>query len=484
MRVPLAALVILAAGAAPAAAAPVLAVGPDRTVLRDDPHLPPRATSDLPPPPDGASAQRGRPAATLRGGRRKVRRALARALDRGQITPAEHDEWRAVYREALDMRQRLAGARQDQLSAVIETLEDITVAGGLKASRMPALFLQLARNTEYWPDEPYPASGQRVVFAGSRIVFQHYAGQGLQIQPLANFGKANALWRDGHVNRLRGLVDELVAIASRRAGFTTWEYWFEFGGGSPPWTSAMAQGTAIQALTRASDLLADPSYGRVARRAVGAFRKRAPRGVRVRGMDGGNHYLIYSFSKGLRVLNAFAQSLTGLYDYAAATGEDRALELFEAGDRSLRAELPRYDTGAWTLYSLGGAEATLEYHELATGFMSNLCDRLADVAHCDAAARFERYTRESPRLRLRTHRLVEDGPRRVRFRLSKGSTVRITISRRGSVVHSASAYVPYGIRSFAWVPPRPGEYVVTLAAESFDGTRGSTSGTIIVRERP
>ena len=75
---------------------------------------------------------------------------------------------------------------------------------------MPAAFLQLRRNAEFWrtrgfPKAPQPKrkpctgaaglGGARVSFEGDPVVFQWYPGQGLQIQPLANFGKANALWR-------------------------------------------------------------------------------------------------------------------------------------------------------------------------------------------------------------------------------------------------------------------------------------------------
>ena len=125
-----------------------------------------------------------------------------------------------------------------------------------------------------------------------------------------------------------------------------------------------------------------------------------------------------------------------------------------------------------------------EYHELATDFLANLCEKLATDPYCDAAARFEGYEGESPRLDLKTSRLVEDNLQYVRFSLSKRSSVRMTVSRAGSVVHSASATVPYGTHAFAWTPARPGDYVVTLAAESFHGTNGSTSGTITVREKP
>jgi hypothetical protein len=480
MRLRLALAISLAALAAgPAQAAPVLQVGPDGAVMREDPYVPSRAATDLPVPAGRRAQARARPAA-----RTTVRKAIERAFDAGQITAEERAGWRSAYSDALRTRARLSGARRTQLSSVIGTLQRIAGADQLTAARMPALFLQLERNTEYWPSGPYPASGQRVSFAGSELIFQHYAGHGLQIQPLANFGKANGLWRAGRQNRLRGLLDELVAIKSRRGRFTTWEYWFAFGGGTPPWMSAMAQGTAIQALARGSQLLGDRSYLKVARSAIRAFSTRAPVGVRTRGRDGGNHYLIYSFSPGLRVLNAFAQTLNGLYDYATIAQHARALQLFEKGELSLRAELPSYDTGAWTLYSLNGAEATLEYHELATQFVANLCERLATEPYCSTATRLEGYQSEPPRLALVTSRLREGNLQYVRFTLSKRSTVRMTISRGDEVVHSAVASASYGTRSFAWTPRAAGEYAVTLAATSFNGTEGSASGTITVRPRP
>ena len=472
------ALLVVAAGGGEAQAAPVLEVRPDGVVKRDDPYLPPRAETDLPRPAGGTTAARARPAA-----RTTVRKAITRAYDAGQITEEERDAWRETYGEALRTRSRLSGARRAQLSYVIETLEAIAGADQLDESRMPAQFLQLARNTEYWRTRPYPANGTRIVFSDSELVFQHYSGYGLQIQPLANFGKANALWRDEKVNRLRTLLDELVLIASRRGRFTTWEYWFTFGGGRQPWMSAMAQGTAIQALSRAAQLLDEPAYLTVARRAIRAFSTRYPVGVRAPGRGGGNHYLIYSFSPGLRVLNAFTQTLNGLYDYATISAHARAMELFVKGERSLQAELPDYDTGAWTLYSLGGAEATEEYHELASDFIANLCERTGTAFWCDTALRLEGYLSEAPRMELVTKELVEDKKQYVRFHLSKRSTVRMTVSRGDDVVHSFTATSPYGVRAYGWTPTRPGLYTVTFSATSFGGTTGSASGTIEVQPK-
>ena len=96
--------------------------------------------------------------------------------------------------------------------------------------------------------------------------------------------------------------------------------------------------------------------------------------------------------------------------YCSNACRQRAYRRRTAGTSTVVAELPGYDTGAWTLYSLAGAEATLEYHTLATDFLANLCEKLGPGPYCDASARFDGYQGESPRLDLVTSRLVEKNP--------------------------------------------------------------------------
>ena len=214
---------------------------------------------------------------------------------------------------------------------------------------------------------------------------------------------------------LRALLDRMVALASQRGGFTAWEYFFAFGGGTPPWISGLAQGTAIQALTRGSQLLGDPRYVAFARGALGAFEARPPLGVRAPSTSGsGRHYLIYSFSSGLRVLNGFLQSLVGLYDFAAATKDRRAERLFKAGDRAARREIPRYDTGAWSLYASGGAESDLGYHRLVRDFLQSLCDRTKTARLLRAARSVRPLPARAHARRLRRRR--RRAPRRGRQR--------------------------------------------------------------------
>ena len=102
--------------------------------------------------------------------------------------------------------------------------------------------------------------------------------------------------------------------------------------------------------------------------------------MRVRGRDGGNHYLLYSFSRGLRVLNAFAQSLNGLYDYATIADHERAMRLFEKGEGVAPGRAARLRHGRVDALLARGAEATLEYHQLATDFLGNLCEKLGQAS--------------------------------------------------------------------------------------------------------
>ena len=55
---------------------------------------------------------------------------------------------------------------------------------------------------------------------------------------------------------------------------------------------------------------------------------------------GGAHYLQYSGLPKLQMLNGFIQSLVGLYDFAALTGDATARSLFDAGDLAARAGGP------------------------------------------------------------------------------------------------------------------------------------------------
>ena len=449
------------------AAAPVLVLDGDRVERREDPHLP---ALDLPSPPSAGV----RAAAVRRAqARRTVRGELARLLAEGQIDQATHDTYRSGYNLARKAYKELTGARKAALGGALDNAELVAASGQLTPSRLAPLFLTVERNRQWWTTGPLLSNGRRVEFAGSELVWQYYTDQGIQLQVLANFGKANGLVQAKDDEALRALLDELVPLASDREGVLAWEYWFRFGGGSPPWASGMAQATGVQALARAAARLGEPAYRDAAVRALALFETPAPRGVRVDG-EAGPHYLLYSFAPGLRVLNGFLQAVIGLHDGALLLGEPRAQALFETGDAEARRETILSDTGAWSLYSIGddpaaGRESSLHYHRVVTDFLERLCDRLEAAEYCDAEVRFKGYEQVAPVVRPLTRRVRAGRPADLRFVLSKIARVRLQVADGDRIVATRSATVGYGKRSLTWTPREPGTYELRATAADLAG---------------
>ena len=322
------------------------------------------------PPPGGERACASAPLARA-SARRPSPAALARVERAGAITPEQRDAWLATYRRARATAAGLRSGRSGELRAVVarRRVARPPPAADLDADarRVPAApaqrrVLAHARVPEgaaaraqavhgrgrarrrardvrgrpgrlpvvSGPGPADPAAGE--LRQGQRAVARVRGGAAADPRrprrpappPPTPRRPAPRRRRPGAALRpeeLRALLDRMVALASERGGFTAWEYFFAFGGGTPPWISGLAQGTAIQALTRGSQLLADPKYVAVARARARRVRAQAaarrPRAPRRRGT--GRHYLIYSFATGLRVLNGFLQSLVGLHDFADAT---------------------------------------------------------------------------------------------------------------------------------------------------------------------
>jgi hypothetical protein len=475
----IAALLALAC-AGEAAASPVLVLYGKRVVRSDwqfagPTELPPTPAAPSPPAAKRATPPLGRP----------TRDALDALLAHGQIDQATHDANLATLKRALRAYRALSGTRHAELGAVIVNADAISAAGSLTPTRVPAVFLTLARNAEWWTNGSLLSSGRRVSFAGSELIWEYYPGQGIELQMLANFGHANALWSSRNRTALRSLMDELVPLASDRSGFTTWEYYFRFGGGAPPWTSAISQGTAVQALGRAAQLLGDPSLDSVGAQALGAFERPPPAGVRRTTPDGA-FYLIYSFAPGQLVLNAHLQAVIGLYDFTQLTGDPRAQALYAAGESEARVAIPRYDTGSWSLYSLTEGESDLSYHELVTTFLKNLCKRTAEPVVCDTATRFEDYLSEPPSVAQTTRRVRAGAPARIGFSLDKISRVGMTVTDSGGrTMLSTSAVVGHGRHYFTWLSPaRAGLYHLRLSATDLAGNHAvSAEGSLRVLHR-
>jgi len=450
----------------------------------------------------------------------------------GAITQTAYLQYSSAYGAAQHSLGRLGGTRALELGAVLANVRAIAAAGELTPSRLPALFLTLERNRRWWTTEPLLSDGERVSFPGSRLVWEYYAGQGLEIQWLATFGEANGYYLSGHENaNLRQLLAEAIPLATERAGGIAWEYLFRFDGGVPPWTSGLSQGTGLQVLARAWSRFKEPADLTAAQQALGVFEHAPPAGVRVP-TPAGALYAEYSYAPSDRILNGFIQALVGLYDYTSITGDPLGLQLFQAGDAEARAEVPHYDTGAWSLYDQFG-ESNLNYHELLAEFLQHLCDRTrrglplapspapvpapptpttttpapapptssggvgaaaasahaaqsgppipGDSIYCTTAERFRTDLATPPAIALLTGTLRGGTRAGVQMSLSKISTVELTIRQGGRVVWSNSATVERGRPRLLWITPtRGGTFAVTLAARDLAGNFATANGTIVV----
>lgn len=377
-------LALGAAACAPVSAAPrVLLV--DGTSVRSTPARGAElAGADAPPAASAeVTASAARASAPKKQTKKKAKppydlTVIRKAINKAGGPPNRRYDARAALTSA-DRVLRAAKASSQarrELTGVFKYVTIMARGNRITADRMLMLTETLRRNAEWWALGRATASGQRVQFVGSEMLWQLYPGSGMQLQWLGTFGRGNSLFYSGaaSVASLGALVDEALKLAVPRAGGIAWEYFFPFGGGNPPWVSGMAEATGIQVLSRAAGptKLAKPALIETAKSAMGILRTPAPTGVQVIEPTG-THFLIYSFSSA-KVLNAMTQTVNGLYAYVLANPADVDARLMLLdGLRWLDTNVGRYDTGKWTLYQLGGAQADVHYHTVAKDFLKTLC---------------------------------------------------------------------------------------------------------------
>jgi hypothetical protein len=471
--------------------------------------------------------------------------AALQSLQRsGQITPALYTKYASAYAAAKRSLGKLSGTRRAELGAVISNVQAMAAAGYFIASRLPVIFLTLENNRKWWTTEPLLASGTRVSFPGSKIVWEYYGGQGIEIQWLGTFGEGNGYFLSGRENaNLHQLLAEVLPLATKRAGGIAWEYMFQFDGGKPPWTSGLSQGTALQVLARSWSRFKEPALLTAAQQALGIFETAPSNGVQVK-TPAGSEYAEYTYAPGDRILNGFIQAVIGIYDYTQITRDPLGQKLFEAGDAEARAETPHYDTGAWSMYDQF-SESNLNYHELLTEFLVHLCERTregppipvapapaptttptttttpatttpttpsggtapqgtsttasasarsaasaakpvampiaGDQIYCTTAQKFTNYEKTAPVISLLTTKLKGGTRAGVQVSLSKISTVRLTIRQGSRRVWTNSAYVGRGKPKLLWTTPKGGgTFNVTVSATDPAGNFATSAGTIVV----
>jgi hypothetical protein len=397
-----------------------------------------------------------------------ARRGVTLGVKRHWLAPEEAQRYRGDITRALRDVSRLPKLR-GQVIAV--QLRQITALwDSYTKPRALALFAQLETNLDYLETHIIPP-GRVDVADEEGVVYRWFPGKGLEFHPLAAFGALNAAATSQDPDRTETLANALAARGIPRGGAgLIWEYAFNFGFGRPPWVSGMAQAVAAQAFGRAAAVLEDPDFAFVAKRAY------APVPTLTMQLSTGPWVRLYSFSREV-VLNAQLQAVLSLLQYAADSGDPTVDALAQRLNASAQAMLPRFDTGDWSRYELGGAYATKEYELFVTQLLAKLAARTQDPFWLDAAQRFHGYYYDPPDVTPGPPpstiypQPLDDFLDVAQFPITLSQNASVTLAVAGKV---STFRLTRGDHTLTWTPPEglpAGTYPVQVAATNRAGRK-------------
>lgn len=371
--------------------------------------------------------------------------AIDVALKAEAITPAKAVELRTIWRNsARAARNARAGDRRTNIRAVRAYAIMLARRRGLTAQRLdPVLTTVRATATILGSGRRFPRHEQEVRLPGEPLVFTHYKGRGIQLQPFESF-KQGVSYVNGDAINLRAarrVADRMLEVSTTASGTRSWEYFFPFGGPSAPWRSSISQALGLRLFTLVAQNVPEAErapYLAAADEIVQTFsRPTTGRGV-ASPQGAGSFYVMYSFNPRQRILNGHLESLLNLYRYSAETGSPAAQEAYDRGYAALAPMMPRFDRGDWSNYQ-PGQEADREYHEFQTTQLFYLARETGDPMFIDYARRFRIYLEEPASLGVRVVLLPSlvmprDGYRDsipVRFELNKNARVTMIVATPG-----------------------------------------------------
>jgi hypothetical protein len=160
-----------------------------------------------------------------------------------------------------------------------------------------------------------------------------------------------------------------------------------------PWVSALAQGNALSALLRAREILGEEAYLAAATLGFESLRLPAAAGG-VRCEAGEDLWLEeYPLLPAGHVLNGAIYALWGVLDFARATGDAEAWQLWKQGASTIARHLVEFDTGFWSRYELGTPElVSVHYHKnIHIPQMQAMHTLTSEPVFLEAARRWGRY---------------------------------------------------------------------------------------------
>lgn len=149
-----------------------------------------------------------------------------------------------------------------------------------------------------------------------------------------------------------------------------------------PWFSAVVQGFALSLLVRAAQLDKDGGWDALARTAWLGYKLPADAGGFRRQVAAGVVYEEYPAASLNFVFNGMCHALIGLWESWKSGIVPEAEEDFRDGAAALRALLPRFSRGSWSLYSLsdclGKPLLASPYYQRANGLLAITIGRMVE----------------------------------------------------------------------------------------------------------
>ena len=294
---------------------------------------------------------------------------------------------------------------------------------------VPAYLGRGASQLTFWHDQPglneraftevlgeyYQDFSQKADYPGpydeAGIPVLDYRGSlGRQYNPIAiaQYGLGNhSLYRQqGDAERrarfLRAADWLLAHLEVNPHGSQVWNHHFDWEyreGLKAPWYSALAQGQGISLLARAYLETGAARYRDAAEAAYIPLTQEIDKGgVAYRDADSFWWLEEYLTAPPTHILNGFLWATWGVHDHAQLTHREDVGRFFEQLVATLTRNLPRYDTGYWSLYDLGNTRIPMVtspfyhcLHIVQLRVMSRLTKEAGFVA---MAERWERYLRD------------------------------------------------------------------------------------------
>lgn len=175
---------------------------------------------------------------------------------------------------------------------------------------------------------------------------------------------------------LKNNANWLVDNARQYGNYSLLEYNFPYRYNlSPPWHSALAQGLAIQALTKAYKITNNDTYLDATALLLNSFYVDVKDGgITEKTNNSGWWYEEYAGngSENPRVLNGMMLDLLALHDYNNSTGSKQANYLFNQGVLALKNNIDTYDNNGSSYYDSLKFPATPFYQKLHVDLLDKL----------------------------------------------------------------------------------------------------------------